>query len=118
EARRRAKALPWLHGVELLEGDLRDTTSIDRALADARPDELFNLASYSQPGRAWSEPEPSADVNALGPLRLLEAIRTSGRPVRFCQASTSEMFGDAPNPQNEETPLHPKSPYGAAKAYA
>ena len=79
EARRRAEALPWLHGVEVLEGDLRDTASIDRALADARPDELFNLASYSQPGRAWSEPEPSADVNALG-FSLNEPTRMGRRP--------------------------------------
>jgi GDPmannose 4,6-dehydratase len=118
DARARAEALPWLSGVQLLDGDLRDAESLERALAASAADELFNLASYSQPGRAWTEPEASADVNALGPLRLLEAIRRSGRSVRFCQASTSEIFGAAPNPQDEETPLRPTTPYGAAKGYA
>jgi GDPmannose 4,6-dehydratase len=118
DARERAARLPWLNGVQLLIGDLRDPLSVDRALDDAAPDELYNLASYSQPGRAWTQPEESADVNALGPLRLLEAIRCRGGKTRFCQASTSEMFGDAANPQNETTPLQPHSPYGAAKAYA
>jgi GDPmannose 4,6-dehydratase len=112
--------VPWLRGVHLIDGDLRDRLSLVRALDTAAPDEVYNLASYSQPGRAWSEPEASADVNALGPLRLLSAIADlGGRQVRFCQASTSEIFApDTPNPQDETTPLRPLSPYGAAKAYA
>jgi GDPmannose 4,6-dehydratase len=118
DQRDRAAALPWLHGVQLVDGDLRDAASLERALAESAPDELYNLASYSQPARAWSEPEASAEVNALGPLRLLEAIRKSGRPVRFVQAGTSEIFGEAANPQNEATPLRPITPYGAGKAYA
>jgi GDPmannose 4,6-dehydratase len=119
DSRERAARLPWLAGVELVEGDLRDTASLRAALASAAPDELYNLASHSQPGRSWSEPEASADVNAVGPLRLLEAIREcGGESIRFCQASTSEMFGEAANPQTEQTPLEPTSPYGAAKAYA
>lgn len=119
DARAKAESLPWLSGVDLVEGDLRDTASLGRAVETAAPDEVYNLASYSQPGRAWSEPEASADVNAVGPLRLLEAVRHCGaRRVRFCQASTSEMYGEASNPQTESTLLSPTTPYGAAKAYA
>jgi GDPmannose 4,6-dehydratase len=116
----RARASPWLSDVHLVEGDLADAASVRRVLDVASPDEIYNLAAQSIPGRSWDEPEASAQVNALGPLRLLEAIRISGaRNVRLCQASSSEMFGsDAPNPQDEETPLDPRSPYGAAKAYA
>jgi GDPmannose 4,6-dehydratase len=112
--------MPWLSDVQLIEGDLRDSLSLVRALDQSAPDEVYNLASYSQPGRAWSEPEASADVNALGPLRLLEAINNlGGRGVRFCQASTSEMFGSAAaNPQDEATPFQPRSPYGSAKLFA
>jgi GDPmannose 4,6-dehydratase len=116
----RARACSWLSGVHLIEGDLSSTASLHRVLEEAAPDEVYNLGAQSIPGRSWDEPEASAEVNALGPLRLLDAIRTAGgRGVRFCQASSSEMFGsDAPNPQDEDTPLRPHSPYGAAKAYA
>ena len=118
--RARAEALPWLAGVTLLEADLTDADSLARALAEADPGELYNLASVSQPGRAWSEAEASADANALGPLRLLELLRRA-RPgrIRFVQASTSEIYGpDTPSPQDESTPPCPATPYGAAKAYA
>ena len=118
DQRARAAALPWLRSVDFVEGDLRDGASLERAIGAAQPDEVYNLASYSQPGRAWSEPEASADVNALGPLRLLEAIRRADRPIRFVQAGTSEMFGEIANPQNESTPPRPNTPYGAGKAYA
>jgi GDPmannose 4,6-dehydratase len=116
----RAAALPWLAGVRLVEADLADAASLRRMLDLAAPDELYNLAAESVPSRSWDEAEASAEVNALGPLRLLEAIRRAGdRRARFCQAGSSEMFGaDAPNPQDEATPLRPHSPYGAAKAYA
>ncbi|HEY3111070.1 MAG TPA: GDP-mannose 4,6-dehydratase [Chloroflexota bacterium] len=116
----RARALPWLARAHLVEGDLAEAASLRRVLEAAAPDELYNLAAQSIPGRSWDDPEASAEVNALGPLRLLDAIRSAGgRGVRFCQASSSEMFGsDAPNPQDEDTPLRPRSPYGAAKAYA
>jgi GDPmannose 4,6-dehydratase len=116
----RAAQLPWLRGVELIEGDLVDRASLARAFAAADPHEVYNLASFSQPGLAWSDAEASANVNALGPLRLLELVRDAepGR-VRFVQASTSEIFGpNAPNPQDERTPLCPATPYGSAKAYA
>jgi GDPmannose 4,6-dehydratase len=115
----RAAPQPWLEGVELIEGDLRRGGSLERALEIAQPDEVYNLASYSQPARAWTEPEESADVNALGVLRLLEALRCLGRPgVRFCQAGTSEMYAAEETRADETTPLRPRSPYGAAKAYA
>jgi GDPmannose 4,6-dehydratase len=116
----RAARLPWLRGVELIEGDLTDRDSLERAFAAAEPDELYNLASFSQPGMSWRDPEVSADVNALGPLRLLELVREAGPGrVKLLQASTSEIFGPcAANPQDERTPLCPATPYGSAKAYA
>jgi GDPmannose 4,6-dehydratase len=116
----RAAQLPWLRGVELVEGDLADRASLERVFAAADPAEVYNLASFSQPGLAWSDPETSANVNALGPLRLLELVREAGPGrVRFVQASTSEIFGPcASNPQDERTPLCPATPYGSAKAYA
>jgi GDPmannose 4,6-dehydratase len=116
----RAGALPWLRGVALIEGDLTDRASLARALAEADPDELYNLASVSQPARSWSEAEASADANALGPLRLLELLREAGPGrIRFVQASSSEIFGpDTPSPQDESTPPCPATPYGAAKAYS
>jgi GDPmannose 4,6-dehydratase len=106
--------------VKLVEGDLTHGASLERALVEANPDELYNLASVSQPARAWSEAEASADANALGPLRLLEMVREGGGArIRFVQASSSEVFGpDTPSPQDESTPHCPASPYGAAKAYA
>lgn len=118
--RARAEALPWLDGVTLIEGDLTDRDSVADAVAVANPDELYNLASVSQPARSWSEAESSADANALGPLRILELVREAGAGrVRFVQASTSEIYGPStPNPQDESTAPCPATPYGAAKAYA
>jgi GDPmannose 4,6-dehydratase len=115
----RAEALSWLAGVTLLEADLTDRDSLARAFGAADPQELYNLASVSQPARSWSEAEASADANALGPLRLLELLRAAGPGVRFVQASSSEIYGpDTPSPQDESTPTGPATPYGAAKAYA
>ena len=118
-AAERLCSLPWLANVRLVEGDLRDRQSLEHVFSIANPDEVYNLASVSRPALAWNDPESVAEANALGPLRLLELIRNANRPIRFCQASTSEMFGvDEPNPQNELTPIRPSGPYGAAKAYA
>jgi GDPmannose 4,6-dehydratase len=116
----RARAMPWLADTHLLEGDLRDGQAICRALDIAAPDEIYNLASFSAPARAWTDAEACADVNAMGPLRILEAVRArdATAAVRIVQASTSEMFGVAANPQDESTPLVPVSPYGAGKAFA
>ncbi len=100
--------------------DMGDSASLQRLVAEYRPDEIYNLAAMSHVGVSFELPEITADTNALGTLRLLEAIRLAGLgdSVRFYQASSSELFGNAPPPQNETTPFQPCSPYGAAKLYA
>ena len=85
---------------------------------DLRPDEIYHLAAQSHVRVSFDMPEYTADVTGVGTLRLLEAIRRSGVPARFYQASSSEMFGSAPPPQSETTPFQPQSPYAAAKAFA
>jgi GDPmannose 4,6-dehydratase len=91
-------------------------------VAVAEPDEVYNLAAISSVARSWEDPETVADVNGVGAVRLLLAARAfgerAGRVVRFVQASSAEIFGDAPAPQDEHTPIAPRTPYGAAKAYA
>lgn len=108
--------------VELVEGDLIDMSSLVAALEYIQPDEVYNLAAISFVGISFKQPELTGNINALGPLRLLEAIRMvdSGKKnIRFYQASTSEMFGKVREvPQSELTPFHPRSPYGVAKVYA
>jgi GDPmannose 4,6-dehydratase len=102
-------------------GDLTDTSSLIRVLQQAQPDELYNLAAQSHVMVSFEEPEYTANSDALGTLRLLEAIRTLGlvKKTRFYQASTSEMFGLVQEtPQRESTPFYPRSPYGVAKLYA
>jgi GDPmannose 4,6-dehydratase len=101
-------------------GDMADSGSLLRILSETRPDEIYNLAAQSDVRLSFDIPEYTADVDALGPLRLLEAIRQSelGEGVRFYQASTSELFGTAPAPQNERTPFEPRSPYAVAKLHA
>lgn len=101
-------------------GDMTDATSLIRLIQETQPTEIYNLAAQSHVQVSFETPEYSADADGLGTLRLLEALRIlklEGR-VRFYQASTSELFGDAPAPQNETTPFAPRSPYGAAKLYA
>jgi GDPmannose 4,6-dehydratase len=102
-------------------GDLTDTSSLIRVLQQAQPDELYNLAAQSHVMVSFEEPEYTANSDAMGTLRLLEAIRTLGlvEKTRFYQASTSEMFGLVQEtPQRETTPFYPRSPYGVAKLYA
>ncbi|KNE82858.1 MULTISPECIES: GDP-mannose 4,6-dehydratase [Streptomyces] len=99
-------------------GDLTDGTRIAGLLKQVQPDEVYHLAAQSHVRVSFDEPECTGDSTGLGTTRLLEAIRTTGLPCRFYQASSSEMFGAAPPPQNEGTPFHPRSPYGAAKVYA
>ena len=103
-------------------GDLADGSSLRHLLSVVKPDEVYNLAAQSHVRVSFDQPEYTADVTGVGVLRLLEAIRDfreqSGRQVRFYQASSSEMFGSTPPPQNEDTPFHPRSPYGVAKVYA
>ncbi len=107
--------LDW---IELLGGNLLDQGSLMRALSEAQPHEIYNLASQSSVPTSWSEPVATAEVTALGVMRLLEAVRHVCPEARFFQASTSEMFGNAPAPQHEGTPFHPCSPYGVAKVFA
>ncbi len=107
----------------LLEyGDLADAASIRRLVAKAEPDEIYNLAAQSHVRISFDQPDYTADITGTGALRMLDAMRdyiqASGRPVRFYQASSSEMFGAAPPPQHEQTPFHPRSPYGVAKVGA
>ena len=101
-------------------GDLTDATNLIRIVQQVQPDEIYNLAAQSHVAVSFETPEYTANADALGTLRLLEAIRILGleKKTRFCQASTSEMFGMAREvPQRETTPFYPRSPYGAAKAY-
>jgi len=101
-------------------GDMTDATNLIRIVQQVRPDEIYNLAAQSHVQVSFDTPEYTANADALGPLRLLEAIRLLGLGdrVRFYQASTSEMYGLVrESPQNEETPFHPRSPYGVAKLY-
>ena len=104
--------------LKLIPGDLGDQSSLMRAVAEARPQEVYNLAAQSFVPTSWSEPVATAQVTALGATRLLEALRTVAPEARFYQASTSEMFGASSPPQSEATPFHPRSPYGVAKVYA
>lgn len=97
--------------------DLADAASVTNLVRDIEPDEVYHLGAQSHVAVSFEIPEYTADVTGLGTVRLLEAIRASHRPVRFYQASSSEMFGSTPPPQNESTPFHPRSPYGCAKVF-
>lgn len=102
-------------------GDLSDTSNLTRLIADIRPDEVYNLGAQSHVAVSFESPEYTADVDAIGALRLLEAIRFLGleKHTRFYQASTSELYGLVQEiPQTEKTPFHPRSPYAVAKMYA
>lgn len=102
-----------------IEGDLTDQSSIDKAIKKAEPDEIYNLASQSFIPRSWEQSVATADINAVGVVRLLESIRKYKPDARFYQASSSEMFGNAvESPQNEKTPFNPRNPYGSAKVCA
>jgi len=106
-----------------ITADLTDQNSLYRALKLSHPDEVYNLAAQSFVGSSWNIPVHTSEVNGIGVLRFLEAIREyendTKRKVRFYQASTSEMFGKmVENPANENTPFYPRSPYGVAKLYA
>ena len=105
--------------ITFVNGDLTDQNSLVRCLKESTPREVYNLGAMSFVGESWNTPEQTGDVNGLGVLRMLEAIRESGiKGVRFYQASTSEMFGRmVENPATENTPFYPRSPYGVAKLY-
>ena len=100
-------------------GDIADSTNLIKLLYRIQPDEIYHLAAQSHVRVSFDIPEYTGDVTALGTVRILEAIRETGIPARFYQASSSEMYGDAAEvPQTETTPFQPRSPYAAAKLYA
>jgi len=108
--------------LELVEGDLRDLSSLIAAVEQVQPDEVYNLGAMSFVALSFRQPELTADITGLGVLRMLEAIRIVGgaenNPIRFYQASSSEMFGKVrETPQHEGTAFHPRSPYGVAKVF-
>lgn len=109
------RILPY---VRLHDCDLADQTSIDYAIRDAKPDEVYNLGAQSFVGVSFSQPAHTAEVTGLGALRVLEAVRRFADNARVYQASSSEMFGSSPPPQSESTHFHPRSPYGVAKVFA
>lgn len=104
--------------VKLHYGDLGDSSSLVKILDEVAPHEVYNLAAMSDVGVSFAVPEYSADVTGTGTIRLLEAIRMLGLRPRIYQASSSEMFGKSPPPQNELTPFRPRSPYGCAKVFS
>jgi GDPmannose 4,6-dehydratase len=99
-------------------GDLADGSRLVTLLAEVRPDEVYNLAAQSHVRVSFEEPEHTADTTGTGSVRLLEAVRLSGIETRYYQASSSELYGDSPPPQDEDTPFRPRSPYAAAKLYS
>jgi len=112
---------PHEKGVQmrLIYGDLNDASSLNQIIKTVQPDEIYNLGAQSHVRVSFDIPEYTAEISALGCIRLLEAIRDSGIKTKFYQASSSEMFGKVRQiPQNEKTPFYPRSPYGAAKVYA
>lgn len=108
--------------VEIVPGDLADLPSLVKALEVANPDEVYNLAAISFVALSWNQAELTSNLTGTGVLRMLEAVRMVGgaenNPIRFYQASSSEMFGKVREiPQSEKTPFHPRSPYGCAKVF-
>ena len=101
-------------------GDLTDSSNLHRLIMEIQPDEVYNLAAQSHVAVSFEVPEYTAEATGVGTVKLLEAIRQSGLPIKFYQASTLELFGGIPGtaPQSETTPFYPKSPYGAAKLYS
>ncbi len=109
-------------GLELMDGDLRDLASLIAVMELAQPDEVYNLGAISFVQLSFRQAELTAEITGLGVLRMLEAVRIVGgvenNPIRFYQASSSEMFGKVrETPQTEKTPFHPRSPYGVAKVF-
>jgi len=99
-------------------GDLSDSNQLTYLIYETQPDEVYHLGAQSHVRVSFDIPEYTSDITGLGTIRVLEALRRSGVKARFYQASSSEMFGDAPAPQNEQSPFRPRSPYAAAKVYA
>src|SRR5436190_13940731 len=110
---------PHVNGVRMFlhYGDLSDSVNLVKLLYELKPDEIYHLGAQSHVRASFDIPEYTADITAMGTVRLLEAIREAGvaPKTRFYQASSSEMFGAAPAPQTETTPFHPRSPYAVSK---
>jgi GDPmannose 4,6-dehydratase len=107
-----------LDQIEIIDADLLDQVSLIQAVRQAQPDEVYNLAAMSFVATSFQQPVATGEYTALSVARMLEAVRLADRPIRFYQASTSEMFGKVQTiPQNEHTPFYPRSPYGVAKLY-
>lgn len=107
-----------LDDINIVPGDLTDQNSILRAIKESEPHEIYNIGAQSFVAESWNTPESTSNTTGLGVLRMLEAIRESGKDIRFYQASSSEMFGKmGTEPANENTPFYPRSPYGVAKLY-
>lgn len=105
--------------LKLMYGDMTDSSNLNRILEKVKPDEIYNLAAQSHVQVSFEVPEYTADVDGLGVLRFLDAIKESGIDTKFYQASTSELYGKVQEiPQNEKTPFYPRSPYAVAKMYA
>ncbi len=111
---------PHVDGARLFlhYGDLSDSGQLTNLIYNIRPDEIYHLGAQSHVRVSFDMPEYTGDITAIGATRLLEAVRRSGINTKFYQASSSELFGASPHPQNEHTPFYPRSPYAAAKAYA
>ena len=99
-------------------GDLQDSSSLINLIRDIKPSDIYNLGAQSHVKVSFEIPESTSDITGLGTIRLLEAIRASGIETKFYQASSSELYGSTPPPQNEQTPFHPRSPYGVAKIFS
>ena len=105
--------------IHLLYGDMNDGISLNRIVREVEPDEVYNLAGQSHVRVSFEMPEHTADIDALGTLRLLEALREASPGARYYQASSSELYGNTEiSPQNETTPFHPRSPYAVSKLFA
>ena len=114
----RLEALGIEDQIELVPFDLTDHGNMRRVIEKVSPQEVYNLAAQSFVGVSFEQPVTTGEITGVGAVRLLEAIREVDPGIRFYQASTSEMFGAAPPPQNEQTPFHPRSPYAVSKLYA
>lgn len=115
---KRERLEEMLPGLELVEGDLLDQSSLIAALEYTQPDEAYNLGAISFVALSWKQALLTGEITGLGVTRMLEAVRVVNRDIRFYQASSSEMFGKVrESPQRETTPFHPRSPYGVAKTY-
>lgn len=111
---------PHINNVRLFlhYGDMTDTGNLEKLINQIKPDEIYHLAAMSHVRVSFDMPEYTVNTDGLGTLRLLEAIKNSGLPIKFYMAASSEMFGSSPPPQNENTPFHPRSPYACAKVFS